>query len=319
MNVSKEQKNLPLVSIIIPSYNEEDDIKTTLRYLTNLTYKNKEIIVIDDSNDRTPEIIKEFFSETVRLVHREKNIGGRCGARNEGILLAKGEIVVIINADCLLPEDYIEKILKHYNEGADYLIVKNTISNPENFLARYVEAVYHFSYDGQDWIEWSEGFSCRKKILLAAGMFPVTPVPLISGEDGYFGEQLKNKGFKKVIDRSIQAFHISPHTLKGYWRARKEKRSALPLYFLYKKPFVYLFLKEILVTVYFILYIILIFPMLIFSLRLQKHSPRPYRDTIPFLYAIFIEKLANICGGWKSILVLFSYIFKNLWKKAELK
>ena len=55
-------------SIVTPSYNEEKDIRETLEYFINLSYPNKEIIVVDDSTDRTPEIVKEFESQGVRLI-----------------------------------------------------------------------------------------------------------------------------------------------------------------------------------------------------------------------------------------------------------
>ena len=60
-----------LVSIIIPTFNEEADIKDTLERLVGLSYKNKEIIVVDDSTDNTPGIVKDYGKFGVKLFHRE--------------------------------------------------------------------------------------------------------------------------------------------------------------------------------------------------------------------------------------------------------
>jgi glycosyltransferase involved in cell wall biosynthesis len=310
--IGKIKDNEPLVSIIIPTFNEEKDIKNTLKKLLKLIYINKEIIVVDDSTDMTPIIVKDFEQFGVRLLHREVNEGGRCGARNVGILISKGEILIILNADVLLPKDFIEKILPHYNDGADYVLVESEVANQDKLFGRYVDARYHYIYDNQDWIEWTEGFSCRRDAAIKAGLFPISPVPLVAGEDGYLGEQLNKKGFKKVIDRSIKVHPIVSDDLQGFWKCRKEKRSVLPLYFLYKKKsFFYLLLKEFAFTVYSFLYIFLIFPLLISVFRLQKFSPRKLKDFFPFIYCTILERFAVISGGWSSIYTLFRYLLKK--------
>ena len=55
----------PKVSIVIPTYNEENDILQTLNYLDSLEYENYEIIIVDDSSDSTPQIIKSFKSNKI--------------------------------------------------------------------------------------------------------------------------------------------------------------------------------------------------------------------------------------------------------------
>ncbi len=301
----------PIVSIIIPTYNEEKDIRSTLERLVNLSYGNKEIIVVDDSTDSTPLIVKEFEKYGVRLLHREVNEGGRCGARNAGILMSRGEILIILNADVLLPDDFIEQILPHYINGADYVLVESIIANKESLFARYVDAQYHHIYDGQDWIEWTEGFSCRRNAAIGAGLFPIAPITLVAGEDGYFGGQLREKRYKKVIDRNINVYPVVPDDIRGFWRCRKEKRSSLPLYFLYGRPIGYLFIKEIVHTAYCICYMASVLPLLALSMRLQRFSSKGMKDFIPFVYCSVIEKLAVISGGWSSIYKLFKYILKG--------
>ncbi len=297
-----------LVSIIVPTFNESRDIARTLDCLLRLRYPHKEIIVVDDSNDDTPLIVRQFRDKGVILLKRDQNTGGRCGARNHGIRHSRGQVLVVLNADVLLPEDFIDKIMPHYEAGADYVLVKSVLANTGHLFPRYLEAQAELAYHGQSWIEWTEGFSCRRQVAFAVGLFPVTPIPLISGEDGYFGERLKAGGYKKVIDESIVITHIAPHTFADYWRIRKGRRSNLPLYFLYQRPFSGLLLKEILFTAYVAVCILCVVPVAWTAFTLCRHSPRRLKDLFPFSYAIAVERVANTAGGWASIRLLAAYI-----------
>src|SRR6478609_8642752 len=106
-------------SIIIPSYNEGEDIRLSIESALAQTVKPLEILVVDDSADNTPAIIREYESRGVRLVPGERT--GCCGARNLGMRQAKGDVVVLLNGDVRLPEDFLERLQPHYDAGADYV------------------------------------------------------------------------------------------------------------------------------------------------------------------------------------------------------
>lgn len=296
----------PVVSIIVPTYNEEADICRTLDALVRLNYPHKEILVVDDSTDSTPTLVKRYEAKGVMLLHGNRQ--GRCAARNMGIEKASGEILIILNADVLLSPDFIDRILPHYRKGADYVLVESKVANDQYLFPRFVEALHHFSYDGQDWIEWTEGFSCRRRAALDVGMFPMDfPVPLVAGEDGFFGEKLSKK-HKKVIDRSIVVYSIAPHTFRDYWRARKEKGSPLEKFFLRNVPLVKLAGWLCLKTVYIAGQILLAFPACIQSFRISRFSPNKIGDIIPFFYAYCVQQAAMLVGAWQGVMVLFRNI-----------
>jgi uncharacterized protein (DUF2126 family) len=75
----------PLVSIVIPARNEVRDIAATLDTILAIDYEPKEILVVDDSTDETPDIVVRYAGRGVRLIHREQNRNGCCGARNLGM------------------------------------------------------------------------------------------------------------------------------------------------------------------------------------------------------------------------------------------
>lgn len=101
----EKPKRAPLVSIIVPAKDEEYNIGTCLKLLLNQDYPNFEIIVVDDrSTDKTFEICKKFEAgdSRVRVIQiRDLPPGwtGKSHAVNEGIKLAKGELLLFIDAD----------------------------------------------------------------------------------------------------------------------------------------------------------------------------------------------------------------------------
>jgi glycosyltransferase involved in cell wall biosynthesis len=108
----QRNKNLPKVSIIVTTYNEEKDIENLLKSFMKLKYpKNKlEIIVVDDgSTDKTVEIIQRYSVKLIKTKHR-----GFGEARNIGLKVSRGDIVAFIDADMVLHPTYTKEIIKFF-------------------------------------------------------------------------------------------------------------------------------------------------------------------------------------------------------------
>jgi glycosyltransferase involved in cell wall biosynthesis len=299
---------LPTVSIVIPTYNEERDIRATIEALLRLNYPDIEVIIVDDSTDETPTIIREYAARGVRML-RQKTPEGRCGARNLGIRNASGEIIVVLNADVLLPPDFILHILSHYREGADYVLVKSLVANPQSVYARFIEAEGRYCYDNSDAIEWTEGFSCRREAILAAGLFPVGyPTPMHAGEDGHVGQQLNKLGYKKVIDRSIVVRHFAPSRLGAFWAQQVGRGFGIieSKLYLEKRSWQMVLLRLIAKSLWLLARVILLFPSTFRAYRLSQHSPRGVRDLLPFTYVLTIQIVAQRLGEWLAFLRIVS-------------
>jgi hypothetical protein len=105
----------PLVSIIVIAYNEAKYISKTLESVASQTYGNYEVILVDDhSTDRTVEIAKAFGS-MMPLKIVQKEIRGPSRSRNFGAANAKGEIILFLDADIILPPDFLEKALARFD------------------------------------------------------------------------------------------------------------------------------------------------------------------------------------------------------------
>jgi glycosyltransferase involved in cell wall biosynthesis len=94
----------PIISIVVPIYKVEDYIDKCINSLINQTYKNIEIILVDDgSPDRCPEICDNYAKEDNRIKVFHKKNGGLSDARNAGLKLAEGKYILFVDSD-----DYIE-------------------------------------------------------------------------------------------------------------------------------------------------------------------------------------------------------------------
>ena len=102
--------NLPLVSVIVPAYNAAAFIEQTLDCVLSQTYKNIEVLVIDDgSQDRTTEIVEFIAQRNRRVILLQQSNAGVAAARNLGIKKSRGEYIAPIDADDIWYPQKLEK------------------------------------------------------------------------------------------------------------------------------------------------------------------------------------------------------------------
>lgn len=98
-----------LISIIVPIYNVEKYLKTCLNSIVNQTYRNLEIILVDDgSPDQCGEICDEYAEkdDRIKVIHKEN--GGLSDARNAGINIASGKYIAFIDSDDYIADNFIQ-------------------------------------------------------------------------------------------------------------------------------------------------------------------------------------------------------------------
>ncbi|RKD27580.1 Glycosyl transferase family 2 [Caminicella sporogenes DSM 14501] len=140
------------VSVIIPTYNYEKFIHNAIDSILNQTFKDYEIIIVDDgSTDNTAEIIKKYNNEKISYFYKENR--GPAAARNLGIKKAKGDYICFLDADdAFMPEKLeiqVDILDKNKNIGlvyTNFLYVKNNLSS----------TYYHYR---------CKNFSCHKNAL----------------------------------------------------------------------------------------------------------------------------------------------------------
>ncbi|MDI6793278.1 MAG: methyltransferase domain-containing protein [bacterium] len=105
----------PLVSILMVTYNREGYIKEAIQSVLDQTYKNIELIIVDDgSNDRTVEIIKSFNSEKINYIYKVHS--GVVDSRNLSLEKAKGDFVVWVDSDDVVMPILLEKEMETFLE-----------------------------------------------------------------------------------------------------------------------------------------------------------------------------------------------------------
>jgi GT2 family glycosyltransferase len=104
------------VSVIIPVYRVEKYISATVKSVLEQTYKNLELIIVDDeSPDRSVEICQQFTDSRIKII-RQKN-RGLAGARNTGIRHAQGEYIAFLDGDDLWTSKKLEKHVEHLDKS----------------------------------------------------------------------------------------------------------------------------------------------------------------------------------------------------------
>lgn len=179
----------PLVSIIIPGKNEGKHLFKLMHSLRNQTYKNYEVIVVDDgSDDDTPIIGKSLLKQGLIDVFLRNDIrGGKASAANLALRFAKGKYIVHLDADCSFDNDAIEKVLLPFYEDERVGAVGGNVMarNYKESLVTTLQA-----------LEYYDTISVGRIISSHLGIYRV-----ISGAFGAFR--------KDVIDE-IQGWDIGP-------------------------------------------------------------------------------------------------------------
>lgn len=115
-------ENVPLISIIIPCYNDAQYIEQSVNSALNQTYANKEVIVVDDgSNAETKAVLKKLIPQITKLITQE-NLG-QSTARNVGIKEAKGDYILVLDSDDYFEPTFCEKAIAFFLKNKDAKIV----------------------------------------------------------------------------------------------------------------------------------------------------------------------------------------------------
>lgn len=134
----------PLVSVIIPAYNEEQVIAQTVRAALASDYPRFEVIVVDDgSTDRTGQQLRQDFSDDPRVkIHHQAN-QGKPAALNRGLAMAGGEMIVTIDADTEIAPDAVAKLVRHFADPKVGAVAGNAkVANRNRWLTRWQALEY---------------------------------------------------------------------------------------------------------------------------------------------------------------------------------
>jgi len=201
------------VSILMPCYNGASVITQSLNAAREALGRKGELIVVDDgSSDGTPKIAEEYAD---KVVCHSSNLGLR-EARKRGMRESKGEILVNIDSDVLVPPHAISTILNFFQKNPEVVALTGLLSKQhpnQDFFSQYKNLyMYYTFYQLPDNIYFVYGsiFAIRREV---AHFYGDT---FEFGEDTVFGQRLVKEGKKIAFLKDLEVIHLKKYNLISF-------------------------------------------------------------------------------------------------------
>lgn len=225
-DTQKDVKSFPKISIVIPAYNEEKVIANTIEGLLETKYPHKEIIFVDDGSTDSTLSIATRYKEQIRILHKEN--GGKATALNYGMVYAKGEIIVIVDADTIIGRNSLKEIVKGFEVNEHVAAVAGNIKvrNRMNWITKCQA------------LEYITGIQIIRRAFDVFGSITIVPGALgafrksFLQEAGAYGKDTIVEDFDQTIkllkaglitqgSSKATAYTEAPNTLKDFVAQRK--------------------------------------------------------------------------------------------------
>jgi len=226
----------PALSVVIPAYNQAPTLRRTLETLQEQTLDRgqSEVIVVDDgSTDETAAVTRGQAAgdPRVRLVQHAGN-RGRSAARNTGVRAARGEIILLLDSDVIVPRAFLASHLDAHRRSRRPVLCRGPVVDIPD--ARLPDRPPPFAAS-RAYLTTANA-SLRRGELLGAGLFD-EGFPAYGWEDFDLGFRLQRRGLPRVFRRDAIAYHLPPATQSLEEALRKEEdRARAAVYLCAKYP-----------------------------------------------------------------------------------
>lgn len=313
-------------SIIVPVYNRPDEIKELLESLSTQTFKDFELIVVEDGSTVKSEDVCILYKSKINLSYFYKENEGPSIGRNYGAQYAKGEYLIFTDSDCILPKNYLEaynnKITNNYQgyggpdeASSDFNTQQKAISySMTSFLT--TGGIRGRKKNEQNYVLRSFNMAILKSAFLSMGGFPITR--LHPGEDTIFGIDFLKAGYKTKVIPEAFVFHKRRNTLKSFY---KQVFNFGKVRYYIAKLYPNTFKITFLFPTFFVLYTI-------FALVILPFSIFPFALLALYLILIFFHatlKNKSVWVGFQSLATTliqffaYNYGFLSAFWKVEVK
>jgi cellulose synthase/poly-beta-1,6-N-acetylglucosamine synthase-like glycosyltransferase/spore germination protein YaaH/peptidoglycan/xylan/chitin deacetylase (PgdA/CDA1 family) len=216
-----------LVSVLIPCFNEEKVIAGSLARILESQWKRLEVLVLDDgSTDATAAEVERAFGDDPRVQLLRFPNGGKAAALNRGLAVARGELIVALDADTLFPPDTIGRLARWFQDPEIGAVAGNAVvGNRRNLITRWQA------------LEYVTAQNLERRALAALGAVTVVPGAVgawrrsaLEALGGYPGDTLaedqdltlavQRAGWRVEFDPSARAYTEAPETLEGLLKQR---------------------------------------------------------------------------------------------------
>ncbi len=209
------------LSVVIPVYNGGSDFEKCLAAVRRSTFTDYELIVVDDgSTDDSRQVAAEYGARVLSLQ------GGKNGpgfARNRGVEIATGSLILFLDADVCVHMDTLEKVVQHFDShpSVDALIGSyDDRPADQGFLSQYKNLFHHYIHQNakrQASTFWGGCGAIKKAVFLEHRGFDET-YGRPSIEDIELGFRLRSRGRTIHLTKEIQVTHLKRWTFWGLLR-----------------------------------------------------------------------------------------------------
>ena len=214
----------PKISVLMPALNAERCIVRALKSLRNQTFKDYELLVVDNgSNDKTPEIAAKYADRV--LLMKKRGLGH---ARNEGIREAKADIIAFTDSDCEATTDWIEQIDRFFTQNPEEHVMAGETKIPKSTFVGDCISSLGFPGGGhvgfaKMWKVSKEGytrkftgcnFAFRKPVLKKTGLFDETLVA--ANDDAEMSMRMIKHGVKIRFNPAAVIYHEARTSLISF-------------------------------------------------------------------------------------------------------
>jgi len=217
----------PLVSVLIPCFNEEKVIVASVARILHSNWRKLEVIVLDDgSSDATAAKVREAFAGEPRVTLLSFENAGKARALNRGIALAKGDVLVALDADTLFPADTLPQLVRWFADPKVGAVAGNAVvGNRLNLVTRWQA------------LEYVTAQNLERRALAALGAVTVVPgavgawrTSALKALGGYPHDTLaedqdltiacQRAGWRVEFDPEARAYTEAPDTVAGLLKQR---------------------------------------------------------------------------------------------------
>ena len=214
----------PLVTVIVPCYNQSQFLPEAIKCLVNQTCSNWECIIINDgSTDDTHQVAQELCLQDKRIKYHHKKNGGLSSARNAGIDKATGGYIQFLDADDLIAPDKIEQQMRRLSTGVADSVAAGAwgrfYDTPDD--AKFIPDSLWTDLTPVEWLvtAWCEGYMMAshawltpRSVIEKAGAWDETPCP---NDDGEFFTRVLLNSSHVLFCREAKAYYRSG--IPGSW------------------------------------------------------------------------------------------------------
>ncbi|MCK5149579.1 glycosyltransferase family 2 protein [Candidatus Pacearchaeota archaeon] len=214
------------ISVLVPAFNEESTIKGTIEAVFDIEYPIRELIVLNDgSTDDTQKIVESLLKKYPKLKLVNKKNSGKGDSLNQGVEMAKGELVVVVDADSYPAKDSFKKLVGFFDDekvgAATCVFVPR---NRNKFFEKLQVIEYNVIAFTRKLLGYVDGIYVtpgplamyRKSLLKEIGGFDTTNMT----EDIEIAWHLIHAGYKVRMCLSTNATTIVPDKVKPWYKQR---------------------------------------------------------------------------------------------------